>query len=258
MKLEDEGTVYAANSQKSCRECLTAVPRSICQTVVRGHFDSRHTCRYKRTTTRWCCQTSGKCARRMQCKSQRQSEDRADKQDVEVSGVCNGKLHSHRASRLLLHGPSLPIRNSYQDPAAGIDTSQDSAYHKTSTTAPSEDDHSNISCWRLPLGCLEAGDRQYCTPQARCRPGSRWALRLSLATQARARIHTNINTKLTPPRRLSPTSTQSGRLTALTTPPTPTQQRHALTAATAATIISSWRLRSQQTSITHSLSQQQS
>ena len=184
----------------------------------------------------------------MQCKSERQSEARADKQDVEVSGVCNGKLHSHRASRLLLHGPSLPIRNSYQDPAAGIDTSQDSAYHKTSTTAPSEDDHSNISCWRLPLGCLEAGDRQYCTLQAHCPPGSRSALHLSYATQARPRIHINDNTNLTPPPRLlSPTSTRSGRSTAATTPPTLTQRPHDLTAATAATWTSSWRRRIQQT-----------
>ena len=194
----------------------------------------------------------------MQCKSERQSEARADKQDVEVSGVCNGKLHSHRASRLLLHGPSLPIRNSYRDPAAGIDTSKDPAYHKTSTTAPSEDDHSNISCWRFPLGCLEAGDRQYCTPQARCQPDSRWALRLSLATQARARNHTNINTKLTPPRRLSPTSTQSRRSTAPTTPPTLTQHLPGLKAATAATWISSWRRHSQQTPTTHNPSRQQS
>lgn len=194
----------------------------------------------------------------MQCKSERQSEDWADKQDVEVSGVCNGKLHSHRASRLLLHGPSLPIRNSYQDPAARIDTSKDPAYHTKSATASSKDYHRNIRCWHLLLGCLEAGDRQDCTLQARCQPDSRSALRLSLATQARARILTNINTSPAAAPRLLPTNTQSGRSTALTTPPTLTQQLPGWTVATAATWISSWRRRSQQTQTTHSPSQQQS
>ena len=82
---------------------------------------------------------------------------------------------------------------------------------------------------------LEAGGRQDCTLQAHCQPDSRSALHLSLATQARAHIHTNINTKTTPPlRRLSPSSTQSGRLATLKTPPTPTQQLPDLTAAAVA------------------------
>ena len=142
-------------------------------------------------------------------------------------------------------------------PAAGIGTSKDLAYHKKSNTTASKDDHRNSWCWRLSLGCLEAGDRQYCTPQAHCQPGSRSALHLSFATQARAHVHTNNTKRTSPPRRLSPTSTQSGRSTALTSPPTLTQRPHALIAATAATWTLSCRRRSQQTSL-HYLSQQQS
>lgn len=149
----------------------------------------------------------------------------------------SGRLHREAAfaSCLLFHGPSLPVHNSYQDTAADINASKHFAYHKKSNTTASQDDHRTFSCWRLSLECLEAGGRQDCTLQAHCQPDSRSALHLSLATQARAHIHTNINTKTTPPlRRLSPSSTQSGRLATLKTPPTPTQQLPDLTAAAVA------------------------
>lgn len=245
------------NCTKSRRECLTAAPRSICQTGPTNQLDSS--------------QNVGKAGSRQGDVVSRAGSGLAgcnarvkDKVKTGRQARCQSEWCLQReaafASRLLLHGPSLPIRNSYQDAAAGIDASKDSAYHKKSTTtssssSSSKDDHRTIGCWRLLLACLEAGERQDCTLQAHCQPDSRWALRPSLATQARAHTPNNINTKLTPPRRLSPTSTQSGRSTALTTPPIPTQRLRALTAATAATWISSW---PQQTSITHSPSQQQS
>jgi hypothetical protein len=172
-------------------------------------------------------------------------------------GVCTGKLHSHRAFSFTAR------RFQY---TTHIKTRQQTLTHRSisHTTRKATQPHrkttiANFWCWRLSLGCLEAGDRQDCTLQAHCQPDSRSALHLSLATRARAHIHPNINTRTTPPlRQLSPSSTQSGRSATLKTPPTPTQRLPNLTAATAATWISSWRPHSQQTPITHYPSQQQS